>query len=76
MEKEVDFVASRADGIIYYQVSASVLDEHTLARELEPLQKIPDHHPKVLLTLDEIGTGANYEGIKQVNLLDWLIKKA
>ncbi|MEG1068281.1 MAG: ATP-binding protein [Anaerovoracaceae bacterium] len=72
-EKEVDFVASNAEGTTYYQVSATVLDETTLMRELEPLRKIPDHHPKVLLTLDEIGAGTNYDGIKQVNLLDWLL---
>lgn len=72
-EKEVDFVASNTEGVTYYQVSATVLDQTTLTRELEPLQKIPDHHPKVLLTLDEIGAGTNYDGIKQVNLLDWLL---
>lgn len=72
-EKEVDFVASNTEGITYYQVSATVLDETTLTRELEPLQRIPDHYPKVLLTLDEIGAGTNYDGIKQVNLLDWLL---
>lgn len=60
------------DGLIYYQVSASVLDENTLKRELEPLRKIPDHYPKVLLTLDEIGAGADYEGIRQKNVLEWL----
>ncbi|MBS5062894.1 MAG: ATP-binding protein [Hungatella hathewayi] len=73
-EKEVDFVASNVEGITYYQVSATVLDETTLIRELEPLEKIPDHHPKVLLTLDEIGAGTNYNGIKQVNLLNWLLE--
>lgn len=72
-EKEVDFVASNPEGITYYQVSATVLDEATLNRELEPLRKIPDHHPKLLLTLDEIGAGTNYDGIRQVNLLDWLL---
>lgn len=72
-DKEVDFVAKGTEGITYYQVSATVLDNTTLTRELEPLQKIPDHHPKVLLTLDEIGAGANYDGIKQLNLLDWLL---
>jgi hypothetical protein len=50
-----------------------VLDAGTLPRELEPLQRIPDYHPKILLTLDEIGAGANYEGIRQMNLLDWLL---
>ncbi len=72
-EKEVDFVARNMDGVTYYQVSASVLDQNTLARELEPLRQIPDHHPKILLTLDEIGSGSNFEGIRQINLLDWLL---
>jgi Predicted ATPase (AAA+ superfamily) len=72
-EKEIDFVASNMNGISYYQVSASVLDENTMERELEPLLRIPDHHPKVILTLDEIGSGGNYNGIRQIYLLDWLL---
>ena len=71
-DKEVDFVAAGSNGITYYQVAASVLDESTLKRELYPLQKIRDNHPKFLLTLDEIGAGANYDGIRQYNLIDWL----
>lgn len=74
-EKEVDFVARYSEGIAYYQVSSTVLDENTLKRELEPLQRIPDNHPKFLLTLDEIGAGANYDGIRQLNLIDWLLGK-
>jgi predicted AAA+ superfamily ATPase len=74
-EKEVDFVASNTEGIEYYQVSASVLDKNTLQRELEPLQKIPDHHPKYLLTLDDIIPNANHDGIRQINAIDWLINK-
>ena len=72
-EKEVDFVTRNQEGIAYYQVSATVLNPDTLARELAPLQGIPDHHPKLLLTLDEIGAGANYEGIRQQNLIEWLL---
>lgn len=72
-EKEVDFVAGNIDGISYYQVSATVLDKTTLERELEPLQKIQDNHPKFLLTLDEIGADSNYDGIRQINLIDWLL---
>lgn len=74
-EKEVDFVAVDSDGVAYYQVAASVLDEATLKRELDPLQKINDNHPKILLTLDEIGAGANYDGIRQYNLIDWLLNE-
>ncbi|MBP8893773.1 MAG: ATP-binding protein [Saprospiraceae bacterium] len=73
LEKEIDFVASDMDGRTYYQVSASVLDAGTLSRELAPLKKIPDNYPKVLLTLDEVGAGSNYEGIRQINLLQWLL---
>lgn len=72
-EKEVDFVAVNMSEVEYYQVCASVLDEKTLERELAPLQEIRDNYPKTLLTLDDMGNGANYEGIKQVNVIDWLL---
>ena len=72
-QKEVDFVATNMQNVEYYQVSASVLDEKTLARELAPLKEIKDNYPKTILTLDEIGNGTNYEGIKQINVIDWLL---
>jgi len=70
---EVDFVAVRDKKIEYYQVSASVLDENTLERELKPLKEIKDNYPKYLLTLDFI-TG-DHEGIKQINLIGWLLSE-
>lgn len=74
-EKEIDFVANDFDETTYYQVSASVLDENTLQRELAPFEAIHDNYPKILLTLDDIGSGINYKGIKQVNVIDWLLNK-
>ena len=74
-EYETDFVVENAGESAYYQVSASVLDEGTKERELRPLQKIKDNHPKVLLTLDVIGKNANYDGIRQYNLIDWLLEE-
>ena len=71
---EVDFVAENADGVTYYQVAATVLDRNTLKRELASLEKINDHFPKVLLTLDEIGAGTTHNGIRQFNVLDWLLR--
>ncbi|WP_237743141.1 ATP-binding protein [Bifidobacterium bohemicum] len=71
--KEIDFCATDADGVHYYQVSQTVLDSATLTRELEPLQSINDNHQKTLLTLDRIGNG-DHNGIKQINLLDWLLE--
>lgn len=70
--EEVDFVATNNKGTIYYQVSASVRDDATLARELRPLQKITDHYPKYILTLDE-DPEADYEGIRRKNALDFLL---
>jgi len=67
---EVDFVAVRDKQSEYYQVSASVLAEETLARELTPLKQIKDNYPKFLITLDDF-TGS-HDGIQQVNLIDWL----
>ena len=71
---EVDFVAMNEDGITYFQVAASVRDKKTLERELGSLQKITDHYPKYLLTLDDDPV-ADYDGIKRINALDWLLGK-
>lgn len=57
---------------MYIQVAASVIDEKTLARELASLQKINDHYPKLILTLDE-DLQADYDGIRRINVLDWLM---
>ena len=72
---EVDFVAQNGDGVTYYQVAATVLDENTKQRELASLKKIPDHNPKILLTLDSVGAGTNHNGIRQINALDWMLTK-
>jgi len=71
-ELEVDFVAMDDKRITYYQVAASVRDEKTLQRELASLQKIADHYPKWILTLDE-DPEADYDGIRRVNVLDWFM---
>lgn len=70
---EVDFVAIDADGITYYQVAATVRDEKTLKRELASLQQIKDQYPKIILTLDDDPT-ADYDGIKRVNALEWMME--
>ena len=67
---EVDFVAVRDKKTVYYQVSASVLDESTLERELAPLRQIRDNYPKFLITLDD--HTCDHDGIQQVNLIEWL----
>jgi predicted AAA+ superfamily ATPase len=73
-ESEVDFVAITAgDERLYVQVSLNTLDENTLAHELQSLQKINDGYPKLLLTLDELNPEADFNGIKKMNALQWLL---
>jgi len=72
-DAEVDFIAIGAEGEEYYQVSQTVLEEQTLKRELSSLDAIKDHNPKYLLTMDYTPM-TSYNGIKQINVLDWLLK--
>lgn len=69
---EVDFVATNTRGTTYFQVSATVRDKNTLARELRPLQNINDHYPKYILTLDD-DPETDFDGIRKINALNWLM---
>jgi len=71
---EVDFVAIRNKQTEYFQVSASVLDQGTMERELTPLKQIRDNYPKFILSLDDY-TG-DHDGIRQMNLIDWLVTES
>lgn len=73
-EKEIDFVAENKEGFTYFQVAYTTREKATLERELTPLQDINDHYPKYILTMD-IDPIADYDGIKKVNVLDWLLEK-
>ena len=73
-EKEIDFVAENKGGFTYFQVAYTTREKATLERELTPLQDINDHYPKYILTMD-IDPIADYDGIKKVNVLDWLLEK-
>ncbi|MCL2425299.1 MAG: ATP-binding protein [Oscillospiraceae bacterium] len=72
---EVDFVVVGDEGEEYYQVAYTVIDPsgETLRRELAPLDAINDHNPKYLLTMDHTPL-TSHNGIKQINVLDWLLK--
>lgn len=71
---EVDFIAINEKGEEYYQVAYTVMDEKVLERELKSLENIKDHNPKYLLTMD-FTPYTSYNGIKQINALNWLLNK-
>ena len=72
-DKEIDFIAASGGDKIYYQVAASILDPATFEREIAPLKKVTDHYPKFILSMDELPMGE--DGIKQVNIVDFLLEK-
>lgn len=74
-DAEIDFISAKADEKLYVQVTESMLSEDVRRRELAPLQKIRDNYEKIVLSL-EPGLDSSYDGIKSINLLDWLIGKA
>lgn len=70
---EIDFVAQKDNTIEYYQVANTLLDKNVLNRELASLDAIKDHYPKYILTRDY--GNMDYNGIKQINVLEWLLNK-
>lgn len=47
--------------------------QETFEREIRPLQSINDNYEKIILTMDRFTLG-NYDGIKVVHVLDWLLQ--
>jgi len=53
-KKEVDFVAKKADRIIYLQSIYMLIDESSVEREYSALEAIDDNYEKIVVSLDEI----------------------
>ena len=73
-QKEIDFIVQTTDGFAYYQVAQTVLDPNTLDRELSAFEGIKDAYPRFLLTMDTLGKGRNFDGVKQLNIIEWLLE--
>jgi len=69
---EVDFIATKPEEKIYFQVTESMLSNDVRQRELAPLRKISDNFEKVILSIN-VGMDTSYDGIKSVDLIDWLL---
>ena len=71
---EVDFVAENPNNIKYYQVVQTLKDEKVRQRELRSLECIDDNYEKTILTMDK-SINTDYNGIKVINIIDWLINE-
>jgi predicted AAA+ superfamily ATPase len=63
--KEVDFVAQKADRILYVQSAYLLNEETTIMREYAALAAIPDHNEKIIVSLDDLKF-PNKNGIKHL----------
>ena len=72
--KEIDFVAIKRSEKLYIQVSGSIDDPDTFKREVDPLLKIRDAYPKMILTRTR-QEAYQYEGVQIVDVSDWLLQE-
>lgn len=71
-ESKIDFVAEKPNEKLYIQVTESMQSTETRERELRPLRMISDNYEKIVLSMDHSYINS-YDGIKSINLIDWLL---
>jgi len=71
-DTEVDFVAEKPAEKLYIQVTETMEGEAVRERELRPLRMIQDNYEKIVLSMDKSYI-KSYEGIKAINIIDFLL---
>lgn len=71
--KEIDFIAEKKGQKLYLQVAIEASTKNAMEREFGAFEGILDNYPKYVLTLED-GYGDEVNGIKKLNLADFLLK--
>lgn len=71
--KEIDFVADKNGLKVYVQVCLQITETTTSSREFGNLMMIKDNYPKFVITLNDMILGDDYQGIRQMNLVNFLL---
>ena len=72
--KEIDFVAKKQNDKIYVKVTQEIKSEKKQKGEYDQLLEIRDNYPKYVVMANDFA-GGNYEGIKTMNIIDFLLSK-
>lgn len=71
-DKEVDFIAEKEKEKIYLQVAYLLSTPEVITREFSVLQQIKNNYPKYVISFDTV-FGEDFEGIKRINIIDFLL---
>lgn len=70
-QKEIDFVCMKQGEKLYIQVAYDISEEKTFQREVDPLLKISDAYPKMVIARTYQPTW-QHEGIQIIDAAQWL----
>lgn len=74
IKKRLILIALKRSEKIYIQVSDNIALPETFKREVDPLLKIKDAYPKMIIARTR-SEEYQYEGINVVDVADWLLNK-
>ncbi len=72
-EGEIDFIATKTEEKLYFQVAYLLQNDKVQNREFGAFKEIDDNYPKYVLSLDK--ADFSRDGIIHKNIIDWLLEK-
>lgn len=74
-DREIDFIAEKNGEFAYFQVAYLLNDSKVIEREFGNLLKIGDHYPKYVISMDNFPITSSYEGVKHIQLMNFLLQE-